>query len=240
MRLSVVSLAILVLVEWNSLVQAVNPLVSKRIIDVSRSYRQEGHIEARARQDAHFIMNQNLRHRRDLIASPAIVAPNVKASAVSIAAAVDETGSWDTITQAACLEAFNAGPSPTPRPCGVAACYNIKYYDNTTGVFQAELRLYRTFPATGMWASMKSDGVKVKISCKGASMAAGAMQMGKRDNTILSWPKIQRLRIFRRATPAPEMIQQMSFYGEIHEDLMGQIHTEYGSSLHCLIPCTPH
>lgn len=226
MRLSIVSLAILVLVERHSLVQAVNPILWRRFIDVSRSYRSEGHIEARVQQDAHSIMNQNLHHQRDIVASPAIVAPNVKSSAVSIAAAVDETGSWDTITQAACLAAFNDGTNTTQRPCGVAACYNIKYYDNTTGVFQAELRLYRTSPATGMWTSMKSDGVKVKVSCKGASMAAGTMQMGKRDNAILSWPQTQRLRIFRRLTPGPEMIQQMSFYGEIHEDLMGQIQTE--------------
>lgn len=227
MRLSLAGLAILALVERASLVQAGNPITWKRIVDVSGFHRPEGHVEARIRQDAHAILNRNLYHRRDVIPSPAVISPNVKASAIPVAAAMDDAEAWIKTTEAACLKAFNDKGGTSPSPSGMAACYNIKYFDNSTGVFQADLRLYRTSPAAGDWATMKSEGVKVNVSCKGASMAIGTMQMGKRDDTFKPWPQMHRLRIFRRSNPSPpKMLQQIDFHGKIHEDLMSQIQNE--------------
>lgn len=224
MRLSLAGLAVLALVERASLVQASNPISWKRIVDVSGFHRLEGHVEARTQQDAHAILRRNLYHQRDVIPSPAVNASNGKASAISIVAARDDTDPWIKTTEAACLKAFNDKGDTSPNPSGMAACYNIKSFDNSTGVFQADLRLYRTAPATGDWATMKSEGVNVNVSCKGALMATGTMQKKKRDHTFTPWPQIHRLRIFRRSSPSPpKMLQQMDFYGEVHEDLMGQI-----------------
>lgn len=232
MRLSVASLACLFLVEHTSLVQAGNPISWKRVVDASWLDRPEGHVEARTQHDAHHIMNRNLYHERDVIPSSTPIAPNVKASAIpSAAAAAGETNSWNKATEAACLKAFNDRGDETSNPSGIAACYNIKYFDNTTGVFQADLRLYQTSPATGSWVTMKSDESSVKVSCKGGPMAVGKMQMGKRDNTLEPWSQISTLRIFRRSTPSPpKMLQQMDFYGEIQDGLMRQNQTEYDAA----------
>lgn len=227
MWLSVASLAILFLVECASLVQAGNSISWKRVVDTSWLPRPEGHIEARAQHDAHDIMNQNLFHERDVIPSSTLIAPSVKASALPSANTADQTVSWDAGTDAACIKALKDRKDETSNPSGMAACYNIKYFDNSTGVFQADLRLYRTSPATGSWATMKSDGVNVKISCKGASIAAGKMQMGKRDDTLEPRSHISNLRISRRSTPSPpKMLQQMDFYGEINDGLTRQNQTE--------------
>jgi hypothetical protein len=227
MRLSGAGLATLLLVLPVSLVEAVNPLLSKRINDVSTWYHSKSHHEARMHQDARSILNRNLYPKRDAIPSPATSAPNGEATAVSITAAVDETEPWDKTTEAACLKALEEKGNATSSPCGMAACYNIKYFDNITGVFQAELRLYRMAPATGNWAAMKSDGINVTVSCNGASIATGTMQMGKRDGTVESPPRMQRLRIFRRSTSSPpKTLQKMYFYGEVQEDLMTQIESD--------------
>jgi hypothetical protein len=227
MRLSGASLAVLLLVLPVSWVEAVNPLRSKGVNDVSTWYRAKGRREARMQQDAHSIVNRNLYHERDAIPSPATSAPNGEATAISTTSAVDETESWDKTTEAACLKALDDKGNATSSPCGMAACYNIKYFDNVTGVFQAELRLYRMAPATGNWAAMKSEGVNVTVSCKGASIATGTMQMGKRDGTVESPPQMQRLRIFRRSPSSPpKTLQKMYFYGEVQENLMSQIQSD--------------
>ena len=220
---SVVSLAILFLVEHASLVQAGNSISWKRIIDTSWLHSPEGHIEARTQHDAHGIMNRNLFHERDVVPSSTLITPNVKASAIPSSAA--EVDSWNKATEAACLKAFDNERDESSNPSGIAACYNIKYFDNTTGVFQADLRLYQTSPATGGWATMKPDGVK--ISCKGAQMQSGKLQMGKRDEAFETWSQTPKRRIVRRSTPSPpKMVQQMDFYGKMNDDLMRQNQSE--------------
>ena len=142
-------------------------------------------------------------------------------------AAVDETASWDEATEAACRKAFNDRKDTTSSPSGMAACYNIKHFDQATRVFQADLRIYRISPATGDWTTMKPDGINIKLSCRGASIAAGTMQMGKRADVLGPRSQVQKLRVFRRSTPSsPKMLQQMDFYGKIRDDLMPQNQTE--------------
>lgn len=229
MRLSVASLAILFLAERASLVQAGNSRSWKRIVDASWPHPSEGHIEARTQEDAHAIMDRNLYHERDVIPSSTPTASNIKASAIpSAASTADETDSWNKATEAACLKALNDRKDTMADPSGMAACYNIKSFDNSTGVFQADLRLYRTSLATGSWATMKSDGVNVTLSCKGGSIAAGKIPMSKRDSTFAPRPHLPRLRVFRRSTPSPpKMLQQMDFYGQIQDGLMQKNQTEY-------------
>lgn len=228
MQLSIASLAILFLVERVGLSQAGNLLSWRRIADASWPYLSEGYIESRTQQDAHAIVNRNLHLERDVNPSSTLAAFNVKASAIpsAAAAAADETNLWNKATEAACLKALSDRKDTTADPSGIAACYNIKSFDNTTGVFQADLRLYQTSPATGTWSTMKLDGVT--LSCKGGQMGAGKLPTRKRDDTFEPWSHISRLRVFRRSTPSPpKMLQQMDFYGKIRDDLVQKNQTEY-------------
>lgn len=227
MRLSIAGLALLIVVDQVSAAQAGLSVSWEHVVDVLRSRRSESHIEARSQQDAHTVVHRSLLRQRDVSPSSATITPSAKASAVPTSAAIDDPGSWDRTTEAACLKGFHDHGDTTSSPSGIAACYNIKYFDDTTGVFQADLRLYRISPATGDWAKIRSDGVSIKLSCKGASIATGKMQMGKRDDRSETWSQVQKLRVFRRSTPSsPKMLQQMDFYGEIREDLMKPNQTE--------------
>ena len=222
MRLSVASLAILFVVERASLIQAGSSLSWKRIVGASWLHPSEGHIEARTQQDAHAIMNRNLNYERDVVPSSTPTAPNVKASVMPSAAPADQTDSWNKATEAACLKALNDRRDTTADPSGMTACYNIKFFDNTTGFFQVDLRLYRTSPATGSWTTTKLYMVALSW------MGAGKMPMGKRDDTFEPSYHIPRLRVFRRSTPSPpKMLQQMDFDGQIRDDLMQKNQTEY-------------
>lgn len=227
MRLSVASLAILFLVERVGLSQAGNLLSWKRIVGASWPHPSEGYIEARTQQVAHAIVNRNLHLERDVIPSSTSAASNVKASAFpSAAAAADETDLWNKATETACLGALSDRRDTATDPSGMAACYNIKSFDNTTGVFQADLRLYQIASATGNWSTMKLDGVT--LSCKGGQMGSGKLPTRKRDDTFEPWSAISRLRVFRRSnSPPPKMLQQMDFYGKIRDDLMQKNQTGY-------------
>lgn len=229
MRLSVASLAILFLVQRVSLIQAGNLLSWKRIVGASWPYPSEGHVEARAQRDAHAVMKRNLHLERDVIPSSTLTASDVKASAIpSAAAAADEADAWNKATEAACLKALNDRRDTTADPSGMAACYNIKSFVNTSGLFHVDLRLYQIAPATGSWAGMKLDNVT--LSCKGCQMVDGKLPMRKRDDKFEPWSHLSRLRVFRRSTPSPpKEIQQMDFDGKIRKDLMQKNQTEYGT-----------
>jgi hypothetical protein len=79
--------------------------------------------------------------------------------------------SWEVQTAKACEKAVKALNGVTVSESGIAVCYNLPYFDNSTGAFQGDLRLYRVSLPQGPWAEISDQDVTVGLSYVGASAA---------------------------------------------------------------------
>ncbi|KAM3555047.1 hypothetical protein ARSEF4850_006178 [Beauveria asiatica] len=75
---------------------------------------------------------------------------------------------WNQDTDAACVDALRAITRAT-NPSGNCICYNLPSLDARTGVFEAELRLYKVSEPRDSWAGIPPAGIKVSVSYSGAS-----------------------------------------------------------------------
>ena len=84
-------------------------------------------------------------------------------------------------TETSCITALAVLHSSTSNPAGLAACYNILAFDNVTGVFGAEIRVYRVARPGGGWVEV--DKVDAGVVFEGARMLrmGGVGGVGKRD-----------------------------------------------------------
>lgn len=227
MRPCLATAAILFFAEQASLAQGLQHILPpSNIIDVSKVFGHSNSVEGKVRRDAHVMIRHAL-HQRNAIPSPS--SGSISQIIPDPPSLEDASGedTWSTNTEAACLKILGAVKSTAANPCGMTACYNIKFLNTTTGAFQTDLRLYRTSPATGDWTSADSKSFSIGITCDGAPMAAGNTKLGKRDDYLLSWPPIRRYAKAnshpkRAATPL-KLLQQITFYGQVKEDLMGNI-----------------
>ncbi|EPE28291.1 hypothetical protein GLAREA_09411 [Glarea lozoyensis ATCC 20868] len=128
---------------------------------------------------------------------------------------------WDEATTAACttsLEALNGRPS---NPSGMAVCYNLPFLNETTGIFQADLRLYMVGAPTGDFANIASQNVNVGLSYSGATVQAiNATTMTKRsdDSSLISWPRA--VEMSKRQTQVPQLAQAYAFVGQVNRELL--------------------
>jgi len=123
---------------------------------------------------------------------------------------------WDSDTQAACIANLASLNGVASNPSGLAICYNLPMFDNTTGVFEADLRIYKIAEPTGAFANIPSNSIQVGLSYIGATVSAvDKASLRRRDEptSLISWPK-------RQAGPAPTLAQEYSFVGQINADLL--------------------
>ena len=153
--------------------------------------------------------------------SPALSADRLSPLTKAVVSA-DRNTAWNNQTDMACMQTLTALNGTVSNPAGIAACYNIRTFDNSTGAFQVGLRLYRICPSSGDWATLKTPAVNVALSYTGASIATGSMNKVKRDRQVLSWPIDKR-------DPAglPHILEDLTFVGKIHEDQLAGIKNEY-------------
>ncbi|KAH0553225.1 hypothetical protein GP486_006611 [Trichoglossum hirsutum] len=135
-----------------------------------------------------------------------------------------DTGAWDKDTAGACMKALAALAGHVSNPSGIAVCYNLPFYDNTTGVFQADLRLYHMLDPKDEWAGVKSQDINVGLSYVGAAVSSA---MSKRTVPLrfsISNPPAKRDTDSsleeRQDAPAPQMLQVFNFVGQINKDLI--------------------
>jgi len=129
---------------------------------------------------------------------------------------------WDAQTSAACTTALSSLNGNAGNPSGMAACYNLPYLDNTTGVFQADLRLYTISAPSGSFANIPTQNVQVGLSYVGATVSAinasSLMRRGELES-LISWPRsIDGSR--KRQAAVPVMAQSYAFVGQINKDLL--------------------
>ena len=132
---------------------------------------------------------------------------------------------WDAQTMAACSTALSALNGNAGNPSGMAACYNLPYLDNSTGVFQADLRLFTVSAPSGTFANIPSQNVMVGLSYTGATVSAvNASSLMRRGDlvSLISWPRSADGGMRKRQAAVPTMTQSYAFVGQINKDLLNK------------------
>ncbi|KAL8675435.1 MAG: hypothetical protein Q9168_000136 [Polycauliona sp. 1 TL-2023] len=178
-------------------------------------------------------MNHESYHQRNVIrespsqpsAAPAIALPAASPAARLAASSSD----WKTETAAACMKSLGVLNGRPSNPTGLAACYNIQSFNSSTGVFEADLQLYRIAAATGDWASLMTQGVNVGLSYSDATIAARnpKHKRAATPTTQAARDQVDRSRV-RRAAADPTMVQETTFVGKLNAGVMGQVNDTNG------------
>jgi hypothetical protein len=143
------------------------------------------------------------------------------------------SSTWDSITLSACTAALEMLRGLASSPSGMAFCYNLPSLDNSTGVFQADLRLFTISSPTGDFANVLPKDVAVGVQYVGATVQAisptelktrglegrkfplaspPAKRKGKRD--------AGRSQRRRRKNAAPVLAQSYAFVGQINRNAL--------------------
>jgi hypothetical protein len=128
---------------------------------------------------------------------------------------------WDAQTMAACTSALEMLNGKASNDAGMAVCYNLPFLDNSTGVFQADLRLFMISAPTGKFANIPNENISVALSYIGATASSlNTSSIGRRDErvSLISWPRNKRE---KRQNAVPMMQQAYAFVGQINKDLVG-------------------
>ena len=157
--------------------------------------------------------------------SLANVLPGMKAANTDSADIED----WSKQVGLACTEALTIINGHASNPSGISAYYNIRTFNNTTGAFQSDLRLYRIATPTGDWMRLSSASVDVGVEFDGASDVEGGSktsgQRRKREVIAIEVPVVRRYQardIWSRQAGgvAPKMLENMTFVGTIDVNIM--------------------
>lgn len=123
---------------------------------------------------------------------------------------------------ASCSSTLSGIPANQADPSGMAVCYNLPTLDNQTGVFQADMRLYRIADATGNFAGLSADAVQVALQYNGAAVQpinASSSFVFKRDvSSLISWSSTKPKRSLesRASLATPKLTQSYAFVGQMN------------------------
>jgi hypothetical protein len=108
-------------------------------------------------------------------------------------------------------------------PAGMAICYNLPFLDNSTGVFQADLRVYQVMDPTGDFAGIAPGDVRVGLQYVGAAVQPvdpSQLQPIQSRSSLSTLSKRGRAQVEQRAAMTPMMLQDYGFVGKINSELM--------------------
>lgn len=224
MRLIIASSILLALVVHVESMPRIARVIPPRPMD----YNLMGHHNYLARKSAHqahAVMNHQTFHQRNVVQSPpaqsAAAAPTaLEANASPAKAPTSSPSTWRNQTAAACMQSLTALNGKASNPSGLAACYNIQSFESSTGIFNADLQLYRVAAATGDWVALMTHAVNVGLSYADPAVAPGNPNHKREQELALGTPaearKVERPRARRAAAAAPTMVQEMAFLGKIN------------------------
>ena len=103
----------------------------------------------------------------------------------------DNTTTWSQETDVACLEALSAMNGVASNPSGMAVCYNVQSFNNLTGSFRADLRIYQLSAPTEDWVQTSEKNVRLGLHYLHASVTHQSTSERKRDESAQrpSWSK---------------------------------------------------
>ena len=210
---------------------------SHGIIEVPRLSRYHPYLARKARRKEDVRLNHGIYyHRRMASPSPGVQPavpsnPPITAGA-STSANTTMTSSPDPASppDADCMNALIAMNGQASNPSGMAICYNVLSYGNTTGTFQANLKLYRISDGSGDWVMVRQEGMSVGVMYPNATAAyANENTMFKRGNWLLHRPQVpstgRQGKLMGRAT-SPAIISDLNFVGKVNNSTMSQPYNE--------------
>lgn len=130
---------------------------------------------------------------------------------------------WDEMTKMACSESLTSLNGKVNNPSGMAVCYNLPFLDNSTGVFEADLRLFMVANPSGGFVNIAADKVQVGLMYDGATVTpVNASSLRRRDTASVSISyqyKKRAMHLAKRAI-APRLIQSYAFVGQINKTIL--------------------
>jgi hypothetical protein len=122
---------------------------------------------------------------------------------------------WNNITSAACSARLSQIVR-TSNPSGDCICYNLPMLDVTTGMFEADLRLYRVSDPRDSFVGVPPSGIQVGVSYKGASVSPMKPVTSGSNSTS---PAVN---ITKRSdgSSTPTLLQSYMLVGQIDKDQM--------------------
>jgi hypothetical protein len=190
---------------------------------VNAVFHRSEDVEEVLRRDAD--MMASLTRRQDANNVQIRQAPPSTTPASGDAAKQDLT-QWESQTKPACESALQALNGQASNPTGLAICYNLPFLDNTTGIFEAELRLYNISAPINPWAGVTASDVSMTLSYLGATVQSMNGTVIKRD---ISWPPVRESLVERQSSGSstgPVELKVLSYVGRINSNLMGSAMTQ--------------
>ena len=215
MRSSLLPALLFFLVESSLTVSA--ELSGRSLGDVSSLFSHHAYSARRARRkltDVQLSHDDAYLQRRVDSAMPGApsssATPTDPASTMPAMIVVKASAASNT-TDAACLTKLTALNGKASNPSGLAACYNIPEYDNSTGAFQADLSMWKIAEPTGDWEAVKQDSVTVALNYPGA--------------TVASQQTVSKRGLAERAsTPAaPTKVTELTFVGMVNNGTLSKL-----------------
>ncbi|KAK1963735.1 hypothetical protein LY78DRAFT_739580 [Colletotrichum sublineola] len=126
---------------------------------------------------------------------------------------------WEVETAQGCTEALSH-LNQASNPSGTCICYNLPSLDAKTGVFEADLRLYKVSEPNGAFSGIPPQNIQVGLSFNGASVSpispdkAGGTTARRDVNFEVPWSTLQKRAV------APQLLQTYLFVGQIDKTRM--------------------
>jgi hypothetical protein len=141
---------------------------------------------------------------------------------------------WEEMTRAACMQTLENLNGKASNPSGIAVCYNLPFLDNSTGVFQAELRMYNVSAPVDPWQSVTTADVSMTLSYLGATVQAmGSMNPNETMSNLAAVKMPVRARsddgtlVEKRQTISTTTeLKVLMYVGRINSNLMGPAMSE--------------
>src|SRR5438045_6121734 len=182
---------------WSAKLSIIILLAASASISVSasslhdlRDSLPESELEVKLRHGIDEILD-NIARRQDA-SSPTSTASAPKLSGRPASDNVSKSNytAWDEQTSQACMNALMKFGGTATNPAGMAICYNVPFLDNSTGVFQADLRLYQIAEPTGDFVGIPPQNIHLGLSYVGATVSAANFSSLHKRNILFSRPPI--------------------------------------------------
>ncbi|KAL6863618.1 hypothetical protein J3F83DRAFT_745055 [Trichoderma novae-zelandiae] len=122
---------------------------------------------------------------------------------------------WNNLTDMACKQRLST-ISRTSNPSGDCICYNLPMLDVTTGMFEADLRLYRISAPREEFVGVPPSEIQVGVVYKGASVTP----MKPADSKSGSSPSVNITKRADTEPSSPTLLQSYMLVGQIDKDRM--------------------
>ncbi|CRK32165.1 hypothetical protein HYQ45_002717 [Verticillium longisporum] len=117
---------------------------------------------------------------------------------------------WEEETTSACRDAL-AHLNAASNPSGTGICYNLPALDPTSGVFEADLRLFKVSEPSGHFQGIPPESIEVGVSFAGASVSP--VEASRISGAVGQQRKAKR-------ADAMDLLQSYMFVGQINPSNM--------------------